>query len=76
MVSVGEDVEKRVGVYTDAATLDISMDGPQEIKNRTMMCCSKTQYRYFGCVSTCSLQHCSQYRQAAGTAKCHSQVNG
>ena len=32
MVSVGEDVEKRVGVYTDAATLDIGMDRPQEIK--------------------------------------------
>ena len=43
MVSVGEDVEKRVGVYTDAATLDIGGDRPQEIKNRTMTSCSKTQ---------------------------------
>ena len=47
MVSVGEDMEKRVGVYTDAATLDIGGDRPQEIKNRTMTSCSKTQYHYF-----------------------------
>lgn len=55
MVSVGEDVEKRVGVYTDAATLDIGMDRPQEIKNRPLTHRSKTQHPYFRVCVTCAL---------------------